>query len=133
MFVTFTVSFIFGGAGHGSFAPMSIFYSWARLFLEYGILPETSFWSDILLLVIYPLSIFIAATLLLRNGKPRWYFVVLSFHVLGIILSALIVEHGHLVTKQTIMASYAAAIPIAFGYYFIDYRLLKRSRLMTYK
>jgi hypothetical protein len=71
--VTFIISFVFGGAGHGSFAPMSIFYSWVRLLLEYGILPETSLWSDMFLLVIYPLLIFMATTLSVRNGKPRWY------------------------------------------------------------
>jgi hypothetical protein len=37
----------------------------------------------------------------------------------------MIVEHGHLVTQKLITESYATAIPISLGYYFIDYKLLK--------
>ncbi len=128
LLVTFIISFLFSGAGHGSFGPMLIFYSWARLFLEYGTLPEPSFWSAFYLVVIYLVLIFMATTLLIGYGKIKWYFVILFFHLMGIILSVLLVEHGHLVTRALIIGSYAAAIPVSFGYYFVDYKLLKKSR-----
>jgi hypothetical protein len=37
----------------------------------------------------------------------------------------MVVEHGHLVTQKLITESYAIAIAISLGYYFIDYKLLK--------
>jgi hypothetical protein len=124
--VTFIISFVFGGAGHGSFAPMSIFYSWARLLLEYLILPEGSFFGTIAVLTFYLVLLFVTASLIMRSGNSYWYLALLVLHLMGIICSISAVEHGHLVTQKLIMESYVAAIPVSAGYYYIDYLMIKK-------
>ena len=115
------VCLLFGGAGHGSFAPGAIFFSWAyvpgQLAGGEGWCGHPLFFGCYILLLFEWIS---------RAGKSdgcgalAWPLVV---HFAGVPVALAVTENGSLNTKEHLVMSVSVAATLALVYYALDARL----------
>jgi hypothetical protein len=127
--IAFVVSAVFATAGHESaFAPMCVFYPWVRLLIEYGVIPETKI-VEIPFTTAYILLLFLSGSLTAKFSKPKLFLCILFVHLLGIFLTIVLIRHDLLSLKRLASWSYTISIPLSFGYYFYDFKLLQEMNL----
>jgi len=122
------ISFAFAWAGHGSYAPFAIFYSWGFLIVEKEWIQSLSLLM--LLLSAWPILIFIMMTGLYRKWGSVGYGGPLVLHSVGVWRMLLTIKHGHLATYQSIAWSIGISVVVMGAYYAMDFILTKDQKIM---
>ncbi len=122
------ISFAFAWAGHGSYAPFAVFYSWGFLIVEKEWVQSPTL--AILLPSTYPILTFIASTLLYRKYGLMGYGGPLILHGIGAWRLLLRIEHGGLATYQSIAWSIGISVVVMGTYYAMDFILAKDQKII---
>ena len=119
--LSFLVFVYYGGAGHGSFAPVPIFLSW-------GILPVRLIQASFLLLAgptLYLVLLFRISERLAPRGFRHWLSLPL-LHCLGTAVLLPGTEHGHMITPTLLRESILVSVAIVLAFFTAEWYAVRR-------
>lgn len=121
MVISLFVGAFFRGGGHGSYAPPAILYGWGIVPWQLDLAPgEFGFW-------VIPnaslVGLFLAVTTSIRANQRIAQLAPVGLHMVGVVVAAVHVEHGHLAKDWWLVASYIVPALIAAGYLASDWHL----------
>jgi hypothetical protein len=127
---SFAVSFFFAGAGHGSYAPFSVFCAWGSL--PWLLLVENVANPNNLLLglafcavpILYLAGLFAGSRWLVAHMGRRSYAAAVIFHLLGGGVASIRLDDSHWASGRIIVVSYLVALVILLAFFALDYALL---------
>jgi hypothetical protein len=114
------LSVFFGAAGDGSYAPGAVMFGWGFVPWVFQLAPGAL--GFLLVPIVYLLCLFTVVTVFGRSLLP------VGFHVVGVIIALITVEHGHLAVGGWLVASYIVPSCFAVGYLWCDLRLSRRAQ-----
>ncbi len=125
---------VFAGAGHGSFAPLSLF-SWGYLlavraswlFENDGPVSDIQMYTMVGVGLLYLVTIAVLNSITARGSRRALVLAPLVVHYLGVVVAMAVIEHGHLASPGMIAASIALALPLAIAYPSLDFWMARRS------
>jgi hypothetical protein len=126
--VSFVFALSFAGWGHGSYAPFVVFCAWGSLPWE---LLSSKGGDTVTALAFlgapaaYLSCLFVASGYLVRRWGLRSYGLAPATHIVGVVLAAIYVEHGHLATRALIQISYFSSAALLIVFFAIDYWVLR--------
>lgn len=121
---SFMCVFWFAGFGHGSYAPPAILYSWGIIPWQYGLVGEV--FGICVLPFFYLVGFFFLNTIVGKSAVISAALFPTAFHVGGVLIALVGMEHGHLNTPLRLSASIAVSAPLGVVYLFVDLWLLRR-------
>lgn len=116
------VVFFFGGGGHGSYIPFTVFWAWSAIFFVITPNTLTFFLPPIAQTVIYGM-IGLALGSQLTNIRKFIFFPAL--HLFGVIISTLFLQQSS-IHGWWLAISFIVSIFFCIGYWIAYFRLLNR-------
>jgi hypothetical protein len=124
--LSFLVVLYFAGAGHGSYAPPAILFSWGIVPWQHGLVEGT--FGFLVLSALYLSAFFVFNTVLARSANVRVSMIPVVVHMAGVIVALAGMKHGHLCTAGRLAASIAVSAPLAALYLTLDWTMLRKTR-----